>query len=83
MSSSHNMRKNKIQNIQFKNVPIKPERQKRRERRMDSIDDVISINISAVGPLAKCITGDDNKAADRGKKPLSCSTKNIKLESHF
>jgi hypothetical protein len=43
---------------------------------MDSIDDVISIKISAAGPLANCITGDDNKAADRGKKPLSCSTQN-------
>lgn len=51
---------------------IKPERQKRSERIIDSIDDVIPIKISAAGPLAKCNIGDDNKAADRGKKLLSC-----------
>lgn len=39
---------------------------------IDSIDDAIPIKISAAGPLAKCKIGDDNKAAERGKKLLSC-----------
>ena len=50
----------------------KPERENRRERIIDSIDDAIPIKISAAGPLAKCNIGDDNKAADTGKKLLSC-----------
>lgn len=73
-----------MMNTSFKKMPIKPERQKRRERTRASIDDAISIKISAAGPLANRSTGDDNKAADRGKKPLSCLKKNTKVNnSHF
>ena len=42
---------------------------------MDSMDVKISINMSAVLPLADRSTGDDNNAADKGKKPLSCFDK--------
>lgn len=51
---------------------IRPDRQESRERSNDCIDVAMSTKISVVLPLAKCSKGDDNKAVDKGKNPLSC-----------
>lgn len=55
----------------------KPERQKRSEKIMASIDDAISTNTSMACPASDRNTGDDNRAADKGRKPLSCFNRNI------
>jgi hypothetical protein len=70
-NSSHTS-ENQNKDIGKGKMPVEPERQKRRERTIDSTDDAIPIKISAAAPLAECNIGDDNKAADRGKKLVSC-----------
>lgn len=49
-----------------------PERQQRKERITASIDDAISIYISAAYPPSIRKTDDDNSAADKDKNPRSC-----------
>lgn len=55
----------------------KPERQKRRESSMASIEAAMSTKMSIVWPVSERNKGEDNKAADRGRNPLSCFHKAI------
>jgi hypothetical protein len=49
-----------------------PERQKRSEKIMASIDDAISTNTFMACPTSDRNVDDDKRAADKGRNPLSC-----------
>jgi hypothetical protein len=56
---------------------IKPERHIRSERSMAPIVDAISTNVSMASTASERNMGDDNSAADKGRKPLSCFQEDI------
>uniref|UniRef100_A0A2P2LKW0 Uncharacterized protein LOC105635805 isoform X1 n=1 Tax=Rhizophora mucronata TaxID=61149 RepID=A0A2P2LKW0_RHIMU len=63
---------------------IKPERDIKSERRMSPIVDAISKNDCEIAPTSKRNKGDDNNAADKGRKPLSLrSTNKCESKSQF
>lgn len=51
---------------------LEPERQKKSESIIASISDTISNNKSKACPVSDLKIEDDRKAADKGRKPLSC-----------
>lgn len=56
----------------------KPDREKKRERRMVSNEMAMPMKMSATFPFSERNIWDDNKAADKRKNPRSCSYQNNK-----